>query len=143
VNAGVSGDTTSGGLARIQSVLGLQPAIVIVELGGNDGLRGLPVSASRSNLEQIIVTLQKAGIRVVLAGMTLPPNYGADYIREFEKMYKDLAATYRTPRIPFLLEGVATLPELMQPDQIHPTSEGNQRVAANVMEVLDPLLEKQ
>lgn len=139
VNAGISGDTTSGGLSRIDSVLAQKPELVIVELGGNDGLRGLPMSATRSNLEQIIQTLQKADIRVVLAGMTLPPNYGADYIRSFEQVYKDLARKYKVTLIPFLLEGVAT-PEFMQKDGLHPTPEGHRRVAAIVAKTVEPLL---
>ena len=143
INAGISGDTTSGGLARLSTVLSYQPAIVILELGGNDGLRGLPVSVTRLNLEQIIVGLRKAGARVVLAGMTLPPNYGPDYIRSFELVFTELAAKYKLPLIPFLLEGVGGTTEYMQDDGIHPTAEGNLRGAANVMKVLEPLLKKQ
>lgn len=139
-NAGISGDTTSGGLARVDSVLALKPVIVILELGGNDGLRGIPIAVTRSNLEKMIQTLTSAGIKVVLAGMTLPPNYGPDYIRGFEAIYKDLAGKYRVPLIPFLLSGVALEPGMMQRDGIHPTAEGNRRVAATVMGVLKPLL---
>ncbi len=141
-NAGISGDTTSGGLARVDSVLALEPAIVILELGGNDGLRGMPVTATRSNLEQIIVRLRGAGVRVLLAGMTLPRNYGPDYIRSFEAIYAEIAAAHKLPLIPFLLDGVAGDARWMQPDGIHPTAEGNRRVAANVMKRLRPLLGK-
>ena len=140
VNAGVSGDTTTDGLERIQTVTELKPAIVIVEFGGNDGLRGLPVSTTRDNLDQIIVALRKAGAKIVLAGMTLPPNYGPDYIHSFEAVYKDLANQYRLPLIPFLLSGVGGHPALMQRDGIHPTGDGNRIVAGNVMKYLAPLL---
>ena len=140
VNAGISGDTTSGGLARIDIVTGLAPKIVVLELGGNDGLRGLPLTSTRANLEQMIVELRKSGARVVLAGITLPPNYGPDYIREFEKIYKDLAAKYKLPFIPFLLEGVVGVPGMMQPDGIHATVKGNEVVARLVLRTLKPLL---
>ncbi len=140
VNAGVSGDTTTDGLERVQTVTALHPAIVILEFGGNDGLRGLPVSTTRANLDQIILALQKAGARIVLAGMTLPPNYGQEYIRSFEAVYQDLAKQYHLPLIPFLLRGVGGHPSLMQRDGIHPTGEGNRIVAGNVIDGLAPLL---
>jgi acyl-CoA thioesterase-1 len=140
VNAGISGDTTTDGLERVRTVIALHPVIVILEFGGNDGLRGLPVSTTRANLDQIIQVLQKAGAKIVLAGMTLPPNYGQDYIRSFEGVYKDLAKQYRLPLIPFLLRGVGGNPSLMQHDGIHPTGEGNRIVAGNVMQSLAPLL---
>lgn len=139
-NAGISGDTTSGGLARLDSILEQKPKIVILELGGNDGLRGLPPSATRDNLEKIILGLRKANIQIVLAGMTLPPNYGPDYIRQFDRIYTGLATRYKLVRIPFLLEGVATDRNLMQSDGIHATTEGNKRVAKLVMRYLVPLL---
>jgi len=142
VNAGVSGDTTTSGLVRIDGVIALRPVIVILEFGGNDGLRGIPVRASEANLEKMIVALRKAGATVVLAGMTLPPNYGPDYIRSFEGMYTTLAAKYKLPLIPFLLAGVAGNANLMQDDGIHPNIEGNVRVAATVFKVLEPLLTK-
>lgn len=140
VNAGVSGDTTTDGLERVQSVIALKPAIVILEFGGNDGLRGLPVSTTRANFEHIIEALQKAGTKIILAGMTLPPNYGPEYIRSFEAVYKDLAKQYHLPLIPFLLRGVGGNAALMQRDGLHPTGEGNRIVAQNVMQVLAPLL---
>ena len=139
INEGVSGDTTSGGLQRVGLVLAQKPEIVILELGGNDGLRGLPLASTRSNLGQIVEQLEKAGTKIVLAGITLPPNYGPDYIRGFEQIYKDLASRHQLPFIPFLLEGVATR-QFMQRDGIHPTAEGNRRVAAHVMKTLEPLL---
>jgi acyl-CoA thioesterase-1 len=139
-NAGISGDTTSGGVARLDSVLDLKPAIVILELGANDGLRGLPLATTRANLEEMIVRLKQAGAEVVLAGMTLPRNYGPDYISRFEAIYTDLAKKHSLALVPFLLAGVAESGRHMQADRLHPTVEGNRRVAANVMKTLEPLL---
>mgnify|MGYP000902042938 FL=1 len=140
INAGVSGDTSSDGLARLPAVLDYKPEIVILELGANDGLRGIPVDATRANLEQMIQDLQRGGAKVVLAGMTLPPNYGPEYIKPFEKIFTGLAATYKLPLIPFLLEGVGGNSKLMQADGLHANVEGNRRVAGNVMKVVEPLL---
>ena len=142
ITSGISGDTTTDGAERIGTVTALKPAIAILEFGGNDGLRGLPVSTTHANLEQMILALQRAGANVVLAGMTLPPNYGEDYIRSFEAVYKDLAQQYHLPLIPFLLRGVGGNPGLMQRDGIHPTGAGNRIVAENVMRVIEPLLKK-
>ncbi len=143
VNAGVSGDTTAGGLRRVAWVLNSKPSVVILELGGNDGLRGLSLMETRTNLEQIIRQLQAQKVTVVLAGMKLPPNYGLDYTTQFEALYADLARTYRVTLIPFLLEGVAAKPSLNQADGIHPTAEGYQVVAETVLKALQPLLKKQ
>ena len=140
VNMGRSGDTSAEGLSRISAVTQLKPAIVIVEFGGNDGLRGLPLSSTRSNLDQIVATLRKSGTRVLIAGITLPPNYGPDYIKQFESVYKDLALKYKLPLIPFLLQGVAGVPGMMQGDGIHATKQGNEVVAKLVMRHLKPLL---
>jgi len=140
VNLGVSGDTTSDGVERLPTVLAAKPAIVILEFGGNDGLRGQPVSAAKQNLAQMIETLRGAGAAVVLAGMTLPRNYGPDYIRPFEQMYVDLGKQFSIPRIPFILEGVGGVVSLTQPDGIHPTAEGARIVAQNTMKYLRPLL---
>jgi len=140
VNAGISGDTTSGGLARVGMVTRMKPALVILELGGNDGLRGTTLSATRSNLEQIVIELQKSGARVVLAGITLPPNYGPDYIQSFENIYKDLSSKYKLPLIPFLLQGAVGVKGMMQPDGIHATVKGNEVVSSLVMRTLKPLL---
>jgi acyl-CoA thioesterase I len=140
INAGVSGNTTTDGLARLSEVLAYKPRITIVEFGGNDGLRGLPIETTRANLEQIIQMLQSAGSKVILAGMTLPPNYGPDYIKPFQQVYADLAAKYKVARIPFLLSDVALHPDLMQRDGIHPTAQGNEIVAKTVMRYLKPLL---
>jgi acyl-CoA thioesterase I len=140
VNAGVSGNTTLDGVSRLSEVLAYKPRVTIVEFGGNDGLRGLPITSTRANLEQIIQALKGAGSDVLLAGMTLPPNYGPDYIKSFEQIYVQLAAKYKLTRIPFLLDDVAIHPELMQRDGIHPTAEGNEIVAKTVMRYLRPLL---
>jgi len=140
VNAGVSGDTTSDALARLADVISMKPFLVIVEFGGNDGLRGLPLDTTRVNLEQMIEAIQKSGARVILAGMTLPPNYGREYIGPFEKIFPALAAKYRAGLIPFLLEGVAGRRGLMQQDGLHATAEGNRIVAATVFRYLEPAL---
>jgi acyl-CoA thioesterase-1 len=141
VNLGISGDTTEGGVARMDTATSLKPAIVLLELGGNDGLRGLPLAITRKNLATMIQTFQKAGARVVLAGMTLPPNYGPDYIRDFQKIYKDLAAKYHLTLIPFLLADIVT-PDLryLQSDGIHPTAAGAEIVSGTVLRALKPLL---
>lgn len=140
LNLGVSGDTTTDGLERLPTVLAYRPEIVILEFGANDGLRGLPVARARANLDRMITTLRQSGAAVVLAGMTLPPNYGGLYIREFERMYRDLAAEHRLPLIPFLLEGVGGTELYMQRDGLHPNAAGNVKVAQNVLERLEPLL---
>jgi acyl-CoA thioesterase-1 len=140
-NLGISGDTTEGGVSRIGSAVRLNPAMVLLELGGNDGLRGLPLKVTRQNLEKMIVAFQGTGAKVVLAGMTLPPNYGPDYIRDFEKIYKDLAAQYKLKLIPFLLSDIVT-PDMryLQRDGIHPTAEGAQIVSGTVLKTVRPLL---
>jgi acyl-CoA thioesterase-1 len=140
-NLGISGDTTEGGVARIESAVRLKPAVVLLELGGNDGLRGLPLKVTRKNLETMIVAFQQAGAKVVLAGMTLPPNYGPDYIRDFQKIYTDLAAKYKLKLIPFLLADIVT-PDLryLQRDGIHPTAEGAAIVSGTVLKAVKPLL---
>ena len=141
VNLGVSGDTTMGGVARVNTATAQKPALVLLELGGNDGLRGLPLSMTRDNLEQLIVAFQRAGARVVLAGMTLPPNYGPDYVNGFRKMYTDLAAKYKLTLIPFLLSDIATGDmRYFQRDGIHPTAEGAKIVSETVLRTLKPLL---
>jgi len=140
LNEGVSGNTTTDGLDRINQVLRHKPRITIVEFGGNDGLRGLPLETTRANLEKMIQMLESSGSKVLLAGMTLPPNYGGDYVTHFGQIYVDLARKYNVPRIPFLLSEVALRPGLMQQDGIHPTAQGNQIVAQTVMRYLKPLL---
>jgi acyl-CoA thioesterase-1 len=140
VNAGVSGDTTTDGVNRVNEALASRPVIVILEFGGNDGLRGLPLETTRANLDEMIARLRNGGARVVLAGMTLPPNYGPDYIQPFEKIYQDLAMKHHVTRIPFLLDGVAGNARLMQRDGLHPTAEGNALVAKTVFKRLEPML---
>jgi len=142
VNLGISGETTTDALARLSTVTALKPAVTIVEFGGNDGLRGLPVSTTRANLERIMTGLQQSGTTVLVAGMTLPPNYGAEYISEFQRVYRDLATQHKAALIPFLLEGVAGTTRYMQQDGLHPTAEGNRLVAATVMRYLRPLLRR-
>ena len=140
INAGVSGDTTAGALRRVSWVLNQTPLLVILEVGGNDGLRGLSLDQTRANLEQIIQRLEQAGVRVVLAGMKLPPNYGKDYTAGFEAIYPLLAKRYRLPLIPFFLEGVATSATLNQTDGIHPTGEGYELIVEKVLTAIRPLL---
>ena len=141
VNQGISGDTTSDGLTRIGRGVGVHPAIVILELGGNDGLRGLPVTTMRANLETMIVRFRKGGAKILLAGITLPPNYGDDYIRPFAGAYSDLALKYKLPLIPFLLQGVYEA-GLLQRDGIHPSVKGNEMVARLVFDKLEPMLRR-
>lgn len=140
INAGVSGDTTAGGLRRVEWVLKSHPDMVILELGGNDGLRGLNVQETKANLEQIIQRCQEASVTVVLAGMKLPPNYGAEYTKAFEAIYPALAKRYRVTLIPFFLDGVAGSASLNQADGIHPTSEGYRIITEKVLEQITPLL---
>ena len=143
VNLGVSDDTTQDGLDRLSLVLSEKPRIVLLEFGANDGLRGQPVSNSENNLSQMIDGLQKAGAQVILAGITLPPNYGPDYIGKFDAMFQALAARYKTPLIPFLLAGVAGNSNLMQRDRLHPNAEGTRLVVRNVTRTLEPLLQRE
>ena len=140
VNAGIGGDTTAGGVARLNEALALHPNIVVLELGANDGLRGIPVESMRANLDEMIVAFKKAGAEVVLAGMTLPRNYGADYIHEFERVFPALAAKHRITLIPFFLEGIAGVDSLNQPDGIHPNARGADRAASNVWKTLTEVL---
>jgi acyl-CoA thioesterase-1 len=142
VNAGIGGDTTAGGVARLNEALALHPNIVVLELGANDGLRGIPVESMRANLDEMIVAFKKAGAEVVLAGMTLPRNYGADYIHEFERVFPALAAKHRITLIPFFLEGAGGRPEMNLEDGIHPNEEGYKLVTANVLKYVEPLLKK-
>lgn len=140
INEGVSGDTTAMGLARVEIVTSWKPDFVIVAFGGNDGLRVLAIDRMKSNLRRMITELQKGGAQVILSGMKLPPNYGAEYRESFEQAFSDLAEELNLPFLPFLMEGVGGVPHLMQDDGLHPTAEGNERMALNVLEVLEPLL---
>jgi len=141
VNASISGDTTSGGRSRIGAALDqARPAVVIVALGGNDGLRGLPVNLMRDNLNAMLGDARARKARIVLAGMKLPPNYGIDYTQAFEQSYVDLARHHKAALVPFLLEGVAERRELFLPDNIHPVAEAQPIILENVWKVLRPLL---
>ena len=140
VNAGVSGDTTAGGLRRVDWVLRARPEVVIVALGANDGLRGQEPRAMRANLDEIVRHLQAAGARVLLVGMRMPPNYGGDYTKEFEAVFPAVARRAKVALMPFLLDGVAGVPRLNQADGIHPTAEGQQVIADHLWPYLRPLL---
>ena len=144
VNAGVSGDTSADGLGRIDWLLKQRIDVLILELGGNDGLRGLPPSSTQANLQAIIDRVKRKypNALILIAGMQMPPNMGEEYDGAFRKLYPDLAAANHAALIPFLLEGVGGKPELNQPDQIHPNVEGHKIVADNVWKVLYPLLQK-
>ncbi|MEZ5363420.1 MAG: arylesterase [Bryobacterales bacterium] len=141
INEGVSGDTTAMALERVDLAIADKPAVVVLALGGNDGLRGLPVDAMEANLRTMVERFQKAGAEVVLAGMTLPPNFGPDYIRQFEAVFPRVADETGAELLPFLLADVAANRELNQEDGIHPTAEGNKIVARTVADFLTPLLE--
>ena len=142
VNAGVSGDTTAGGVRRINWLMKHKPQIVILALGANDGLRGLSTDEMRSNLETMIRISQEHGARVLLAGMKALPNYGEDYIIKFESVYPELAKKYDLVYLPFLLEGVAGVREYTRPDGLHPTGSGYKIIADLVWQHLQPMLKK-
>ena len=144
INASVSGDTSRTGLNRLDNALKQhKPSIVIVALGGNDGLRGLPISETESSLTSIIEKSQQAGLSVLLAGVRLPPNYGAYYNSQFADMFQRLASKYNLPLVPKILDQVADNSELMQADRTHPTAEGQVQVLENVWPSLESLLEKE
>lgn len=141
VNASISGDTTAGGLTRLPQMLAIhRPAIVVVELGGNDGLQGLDLDEMRTNLEQMVSRIRESGARVLLIGMRIPPNYGLAYTERFYAVYAEVAAELATPLVPFLLAGVAEQRHLMQPDGIHPNASAQQRILDNVWPYLESML---
>lgn len=142
INSGISGDTTQSGLDRLYDVQRLNPKITLLELGGNDGLRGIEASKTRDNLYAIASGLESRGSKILLIGITLPRNYGPEYIREFENNYKVIASERKYPLMPFILEGVYNQPGMMQADGIHPTAKGAAKVAANVFKYLEPMLTK-
>ena len=142
VNAGVSGDTTAGGLRRVDWALRLEPEVVIVELGVNDALRGQKLASVRANLAQIVARFQASGARVLIAGMRLPPNYGDHYAEDFHRLYREVARARHAPLMPFFLDGVGAIPRLNQPDGIHPTAEGYAIVVDRLWPYLQPLLRK-
>jgi acyl-CoA thioesterase I len=141
-NEGISGNTTKDGVERLPEILALHPQVAVVEFGGNDGLRGLRIEDTRANLDTIMKTLKNAGIKVALAGITLPPDYGEDYIQQFDDTYAVLAKKYHVPMLPFLLKDVYGVPGMMQRDQTHATAKGNVIVAQNVVPLVLPLLNK-
>jgi len=141
VNASISGETTAGALARLPPLLAEhKPALVVVELGANDGLRGLPLAEIRTNLTRIVTASREAGAAVVLIGIELPINYGPQYRDGLRSLYRDMAKEFNLPLVPFLLEGVALDPELMQDDGVHPRAEAEPKVLENVWPVLEPAL---
>ena len=140
INAGASGDTTAGGLRRVDWALKNKPDVVIVALGANDALRGQDLASVRTNLDAIVARFQKAGTRVLVAGMEVPPNYGARYAADLRRLYADVARKRGAAFMPFLLDGVAGDPRLNQPDGIHPTAEGYRIVAAHLWPHLAPML---
>ncbi len=140
VNAGSSGDTTAGGLRRVDWALKNKPQVVIVALGANDALRGQDLAPIRANLDAIVARFQKAGARVLVAGMEVPPNYGARYAADFRRLYAEVARKRGAAFVPFLLDGVAGNPRLNQPDGIHPTAEGYRIVVDHLWPFLQPLL---
>ena len=143
VNASVSGETTAGGLARLPRALTLhQPKIVILELGGNDGLRGLPIAQMRANLAHMVELASAAGAKVLLLGMRMPPNYGPEFTEQFRLCYSDLARDKKVPLVPFLLNEVAQFPNLMQADGIHPNESGQPKLLDNAWPSLKPLLRR-
>ena len=143
VNASVSGETTAGGLRRIAEDLKRhKPAVVVIELGANDALRGQPVAGIRSNLEQMIRLARQARAEPVLVGIMIPPNYGIDYANEFRALYGEIARRLGVPLVPFLLEGIADKPDLFQADQLHPTAQAQPRIVENVWPSIAPLVAK-
>ena len=141
-NQGVSGDTTTDGLARIDNVIAEKPALVLLEFGGNDGLRGVPVNEIRTNLQDMIDKLKEAHLPVVLLGITLPPNYGPDYVKQFTALYPELAKKNHLRYMPFLLLNVYQHRDMMQPDGIHPNGAGNHVVAEDVFRFIEAMLAK-
>jgi acyl-CoA thioesterase-1 len=139
-NAGVTGDTSAGGLRRIDWILSQNPALVVVELGGNDGLRGVPVESIEQNLRSILAKIKAHGAKAMLLGMRLPPSIGADYAREFEAIYPRLASEFEAAYVPFFMDGVAGVAELNLPDGLHPTAQGHERIADKLREPLRKVL---
>jgi acyl-CoA thioesterase-1 len=142
VNMGVSGDTTKDALARVEHVLALKPELVVVEFGGNDGLRGLPIADTQQNLDAIVGSLKKSGTRVAIAGITLPPDYGPDYVGHFNAMYPAIAKKHGVPLLPFIYKDVYGVAGYIQDDGVHATIDGNVQVAKNIEGLIKPLLKK-
>lgn len=142
VNRGTSGATTKDAVAALPAILKLHPAVVIVEFGGNDGLRGQPLGIMRANLDKVVRSLQAAEIKVLIAGITLPPNYGTDYIHAFETIYTDLATERRAAIVPMIYKDLVNVPDTIQSDGIHPTAKGSELIARTLLPQLTPLLRK-
>src|SRR5579863_996394 len=140
VNKGTSGATTADALAGLPYVLKLHPAVVVVEFGGNDGLRGTPVAETRSNLDQLLTEFEKNGVKIVFAGITLPPDYGPDYIRSFQQMFRDVAARHHVAFVPMLYKDLEHVPGTIQEDGVHPTAKGSAIIADTLYSALEPLL---
>jgi acyl-CoA thioesterase I len=144
VNASISGETTSGGRTRLPALIAQhKPDVVVIELGANDGLRGLPVTAAEANLRSMITLVQQNKGKVLLVGMRMPPNYGRDYTERFFAMYKGLSSTLKTPLVPFMLEGVAEKPALFQADRLHPNAQAHPLILANIWPQLSKLVKAQ
>jgi acyl-CoA thioesterase-1 len=141
-NQGTSGATTKDAAATVNSILLMHPDVVIVEFGGNDGLRGLPLDQTRRNLDQVLTALEKAHIKILLAGITLPPNYGADYIKAFEQVFREQAARHHVAFVPMIYKDLVHVPDTIQSDGIHPTAKGSAIIANTLLPVLKPLLHK-
>jgi acyl-CoA thioesterase-1 len=141
-NQGTSGATSKDAVANLRTVMQLHPDVVIVEFGGNDGLRGLPLALTRRNLDTVLTALENARIKILLAGITLPPNYGPDYIQAFANMYRDLALKHHTAFVPMIYKDLVHVPNTIQPDGIHPTAKGAEIIADTLFPALKPLLKK-
>ena len=141
-NLGTSGATTKDAAAGLRPVLALHPAVVIVEFGGNDGLRGLPLDQTRRNLDTVLTTLEATHTRILLAGITLPPNYGQDYIDGFNQVFRDLARRHRTAFVPMIYKDLVNVSGTIQPDGIHPTAKGSEIIANTLLPTLTPLLKR-
>ena len=141
-NKGTSGATSKDAVVGLRSIVAMHPSIVIVEFGGNDGLRGLPLNQTRSNLDTVLTALENAQVKVLVAGITLPPNYGPDYIQQFDQIFSDLAAKHRTAIVPMIYKNLVHVPDTIQPDGIHPTAKGSEIIATTLLPALKPLLKK-
>ena len=142
INQGTSGATTKDAVAGLTPILRLHPEVVIVEFGGNDGLRGLPLDQTRRNLDQVLSTLEAAHIKVLLAGITLPPNYGPDYIQSFGRLFRSLAAQHHVAFVPMIYKDLIHVPDTIQQDGIHPTAKGSEIIARTLLPALKPLLRR-
>jgi acyl-CoA thioesterase-1 len=142
LNQGTSGATTKDAVVSLPAILRLHPEVVIVEFGGNDGLRGLPLDQTRRNLDQVLNSLQAAHIRVLLAGITLPPNYGPDYVHSFDQVFRTLAASHHVAFVPMIYKDLIHVPGTIQEDGIHPTAKGSEIIAKTLLPALKPLLRK-